>query len=78
MKIIGSTLKTTTPTTGKNSQHSGFQIRTIAQIYGVPTFSSIDTANAFLTAHRVFDKETKLEYNTITDYRKKKPFDWLK
>lgn len=67
-----------TPTTGKNSQHSGFQIRTIAQIYGVPTFSSIDTANAFLTAYRVFDKETNLEYNTITEYRKKKHFNWLK
>ena len=67
-----------TPTTGKNSQHSGFQIRTIAQIYNVPTFSSIDTANAFLTAHKVFDKETKLEYETITEYRKKKGFAWFK
>ena len=67
-----------TPTTGKNSQHAGFQIRTIAQIYGVPTFSSIDTASAFLTAYKVFDKETKLEYNTITAYRKKKCFGWLK
>ena len=67
-----------TPTTGKNSQHAGFQIRTIAQIYGVPTFSSIDTANAFLTAHKMFDKETKLEYDTITNYRKKKLFEWFK
>ncbi len=67
-----------TPTTGKNSQHAGFQIRTIAQIYGVPTFSSIDTASAFLSAYKVFDKETKLEYNTITNYRKKKPFEWFK
>ncbi|MBQ8475787.1 carbamoyl-phosphate synthase (glutamine-hydrolyzing) large subunit [bacterium] len=61
-----------TPTTGKNSQNAGFQIRTIAQIYGVPSFTSIDTANAFLVAHKVFDKDTKLEYDTITNYRKRK------
>ncbi len=67
-----------TPTTGKNSQHAGFQIRTIAQIYGVPTFSSIDTANAYLTAHKVFDKNTELTYDTITNYRKKKMLQWFK
>lgn len=67
-----------TPTTGKNSQHSGFQIRTIAQIYGVPTFSSIDTASAFLAAYKVFDKDTKLEYDTITNYRQKRLFDIFK
>ena len=61
-----------TPTTGKNSQNAGFQIRTIAQMYGVPSFTSIDTANAFLTAHKVFDKNTQLTYDTITNYRKKK------
>ena len=67
-----------TPTTGKNSQHAGFQIRTIAQIYGVPTFSSIDTANAYLTAHKVFDKNTELTYDTVTNYRKKKMLQWFK
>ncbi len=60
-----------TPTTGKNSQHSGFQIRTIAQMYGIPSFTSIDTASAFLTAYKVFDKNTVLTYDTITNYRKK-------
>ena len=30
----------------------------IAQMYGIPSFTSIDTANAFLTAHKVFDKNT--------------------
>ena len=61
-----------TPTTGKNSQNAGFQIRTIAQMYGVPSFTSIDTANAFLSAYKVFDKNTVLTYDTITNYRKKK------
>ncbi len=60
-----------TPTTGKNSQNAGFQIRTIAQIYGVPSFTSIDTASAFLKAYKVFDKNTVLDYDTITNYRKK-------
>ena len=67
-----------TPTTGKNSQRSGFQIRTIAQIYGVPSFTSIDTANAYLTAHKAFDKNTILTYDTITNYRKKKLLDVFK
>ncbi|MBR2069427.1 MAG: carbamoyl-phosphate synthase large subunit, partial [Candidatus Gastranaerophilales bacterium] len=67
-----------TPTTGKNSQNAGFQIRTIAQIYGIPSFTSVDTANAFLIAHKAFDKETHLEYDTITNYRKKKFFDMFK
>lgn len=67
-----------TPTTGKNSQHAGFQIRTIAQMYGVPSFTSIDTANAFLVAHKVFDKNTILTYDTITNYRKKKFLEMFK
>ena len=67
-----------TPTTGKNSQNAGFQIRTIAQIYGVPSFTSIDTANAFLKAYKVFDKKTHLEYDTITNYRKKRFLDFIR
>ena len=67
-----------TPTTGKNSQNSGFQIRTIAQIYGVPSFTSIDTASAFLSAYKSFDKKTVLEYDTITNYRKKSMLDMFK
>ena len=67
-----------TPTTGKNSQHSGFQIRTIAQMYGIPSFTSIDTASAFLTAYKVFDRNTILTYDTITNYRKKNFFELFK
>ncbi len=61
-----------TPTLGKNSQTSGFQIRTIAEMYGVPCFTSIDTARAYLRAYRTFDKKVNLEVDTITNYRKKK------
>ncbi len=67
-----------TPTTGKNSQNAGFQIRTIAQMYGIPSFTSIDTASAFLAAYKVFDKNTQLTYDTITNYRKKKFLDMFK
>ncbi len=67
-----------TPTTGKNSQNSGFQIRTIAQMYNIPSFTSIDTANAFLTAYKVFDRSTVLDYDTINNYRKKKFLDIFK
>lgn len=61
-----------TPTLGKNSQTSGFQIRTIAEMYGVPCFTSIDTARAYLRAYKTFDKKPNLEPDTITNYRKKK------
>ncbi len=67
-----------TPTLGKNSQHAGFEIRTIAQMYNIATFSSIDTASAYLSAYKVFDRNTSLEYDTITNYRKKKTFKMFK
>ena len=63
-----------TPTLGKNSQTSGFQIRTIAEMYGVPCFTSIDTARAFIKAYKTFDKKVELEVETITNYRRKKIF----
>ncbi len=61
-----------TPTLGKNSQTSGFQIRTIAEMYGIPCFTSIDTARAYLSAVKTYDKGTRLSSDTITNYRKKK------
>lgn len=67
-----------TPTTGKNSQNAGFQIRTIAQMYNIPSFTSIDTLDAFLTSYKVFDKNAQLTYDTITNYRKKNLLDMFK
>lgn len=61
-----------TPTTGKSSQNSGFQIRTIAEIYGIPCFTSIDTARAFMKAVKTYDNGVKLDCDTISNYRKKK------
>jgi len=64
-----------TPTTGKDSQKSGFQIRTIAEMYSIPCFTSIDTANAFLKAVKTYDKGAKLNCDVVSNYRKRKFLD---
>jgi len=63
-----------TPTLGKDSERSGFQIRTIAEMYGIPCFTSIDTARAFLYAINAYDNNSKLKFKSIEKYRKKKFF----
>ncbi len=67
-----------TPTIGKDSERKGFQIRTIAEMYGVPCFTSIDTARAFLQAINAYENNSKLKYKSIEKYRKKKFFNWMK
>lgn len=67
-----------TPTIGKDSERSGFQIRTISEMYGIPCFTSIDTARAFLRAIEAYDKIHRLKYKSIDKYRKKKLFNWFK
>lgn len=66
-----------TPTIGKDSERSGFGIRTIAEMYGIPCFTSIDTARAFLQAINAYDSNSKLKYKSIEKYRKRKLFNWL-
>lgn len=66
-----------TPTIGKDSERRGFQIRTIAEMYGIPCFTSIDTARAFLQAVKAYDNNTKLKFKSIEKYRKKKLFSWF-
>jgi len=65
-----------TPTLGKDSERRGFHIRTIAEMYGIPCFTSIDTARAFLEAVNAYEKDPKLKYKSIDKYRKKK-FLWF-
>ena len=65
-----------TPTVGKDSERSGFQIRTIAEMYGIPCFTSIDTAGAFLQAINTYGNGTRLKFKSIEKYRKKKFFSW--
>ena len=66
-----------TPTIGKDSERRGFQIRTIAEMYGIPCFTSIDTARAFLQAINAYGNNSKLKYKSIEKYRKKKIFSWF-
>ena len=67
-----------TPTLGKDSERSGFQIRTLSEMYGLPCFTSIDTARAFLQAINAYENNSKLKYKSIEKYRKKKFFSWLR
>ncbi|MCD8024266.1 MAG: carbamoyl-phosphate synthase (glutamine-hydrolyzing) large subunit [Candidatus Gastranaerophilales bacterium] len=66
-----------TPTLGKNSQTTGFQIRTIAEMYCIPCFTCIDTARAYLSAVKTYDKKIRLTTDTVSNYRKKHFFDFL-
>lgn len=63
-----------TPTIGKDSERRGFKMRTIAEMYGIPCFTSIDTARAFLQAIRAYDNNSSLKYKSIEKYRVKKLF----
>ena len=67
-----------TPTIGKDSERRGFKIRTIAEMYGIPCFTSIDTARAFLQAINAYDNNSNLKYKSIEKYRRKKLFGWFK
>lgn len=67
-----------TPTIGKDSERRGFQIRTLAEMYGIPCFTSIDTARAFLQAINAFDNTSNLKFKSIDRYRRKKIFSWFK
>lgn len=66
-----------TPTIGKDSERRGFQMRTLAEMYGIPCFTSIDTARAFLHAIKTYDGNTRLKFKSIDKYRKKKFLTWL-
>ena len=67
-----------TPTLGKDSERSGFQIRTLSEMYGLPCFTSIDTARAFLQAINAYEKNSKLKYKSIEKYRKRKFLSWIR
>lgn len=66
-----------TPTLGKDSERHGFQVRTIAEMYGIPCFTSIDTARAFLQAINAYESIGRLKFKSIEKYRRKKLFGWL-
>lgn len=63
-----------TPTNNGNSarigsENRGFLIRTIAEMYSTPCFTSIDTARAYLKALKYYIANPDLEYESIEKYR---------
>ena len=66
-----------TPTTNEKSDRTGsvnrgFLIRTIAEMYSTPCFTSVDTAKAYLYALKSYIADKKLSYDCIYNYRKQK------
>ena len=64
-----------TPTSNANSarvgsENRGFLIRTIAEMYSTPCFTSIDTARAYLKAMKYYITNPELTYDSIDMYRK--------
>ncbi len=64
-----------TPSTNANaarigSENRGFMIRTIAEMYSTPCFTSLDTAGAYLKALKFYNSYPNLKYDGITEYRK--------
>ncbi len=64
-----------TPTTNGNSarigsENRGFLIRTIAEMYSTPCFTSLDTARAYLKAMKYYMENPQLSYDGISEYKK--------
>ncbi len=76
MKLRRLSFVINTPTTGGNaarvgSQNRGFLIRTIAEMYSTPCFTSVDTARAYLKAMKYYIDNPQLTYNELREYKKK-------
>lgn len=63
----------TTNSARVGSQNRGFLIRTIAEMYSTPCFTSIDTARAYLKAMKYYIANPELEYQNIQAYKKPLP-----
>ncbi len=66
-----------TPTTNGNSarigsENRGFLIRTIAEMYSTPCFTSLDTARAYLKAMKYKIQNPDMTYEGISEYKKSK------
>ncbi len=67
-----------TPTTNSNpyrygSEDRGFLIRTLAEMYSTPCFTSLDTAKAYLEALKCYMKNNNFTYDSIDKYRNLQP-----
>ena len=76
MKLRRLSFVINTPTTGGNaarvgSQNRGFLIRTIAEMFSTPCFTSVDTARAYLKAMKYYIENPRLTYNELKEYKKR-------
>ena len=75
MKLKRLSFVINTPTTKGHgarvgSQNRGFLIRTIAEMFSTPCFTSVDTARAYLKAMLYYLENHGLEYNELKEYKK--------
>ena len=75
MKLRRLSFVINTPTTKGHgarigSENRGFLIRTIAEMYSTPCFTSVDTARAYLKAMLYYLENHGLTYNEISEYKK--------
>ncbi len=59
-----------TPTIGKTINRCGFKLRTYAEQYNIPCFTSLDTTRAYLAAIKTLNQEKNLTYDQISVYMK--------
>jgi len=59
-----------TPTIGKDTRRCGFKLRTCAEQYKIPCFTSLDTARAFIKALKTKRSCGNLTYDDINSYIK--------
>lgn len=57
-----------TPTQGQVFGSRGFQVRQRGILYKLPTFTSLDTAKAYLKAMKLYQKKPVLEYRRLAEY----------
>ena len=75
MKLRRLSFVINTPTTKGHgarigSENRGFLIRTIAEMYSTPCFTSVDTARAYLKAMLYYLENHGLTYNELCEYKK--------
>ena len=62
-----------TPTQGQMAGSRGFQVRKLGILYKLPTFTSLDTAAAYLQAMKVYHRLPDLRYRRLNEYLEMEP-----
>ena len=57
-----------TPTQGQLMGSRGFKVRKLGILYKLPTFTSLETARAFIGALKLYQTKPELQYRTLNEY----------